>query len=108
MRTHSILIALGVVAQSLSACNKVPSEPPVPTVSAVQIEPRAAPGGALNTSVPPADSVLAPASETKRAPEAGRSNSTMTRAQEANAMPIPGQNNDHSAPLAPAKRASGP
>jgi hypothetical protein len=30
----------------------------------------------------------------------------MTRAQESSQMPIPGQNNDHSAPVVPAKPAS--
>jgi hypothetical protein len=32
----------------------------------------------------------------------------MSRAQESAAMPLPGQNNDHSAPLIPAKPASQP
>jgi hypothetical protein len=39
---------------------------------------------------------------------AGRTNGTMTRAEESSAMPMPGQNNDHSAPIGPAKRASSP
>ena len=42
------------------------------------------------------------------APPAGRTNRAMTGAQESNAMPLPGQNNGHSAPLTPPKRASGP
>jgi hypothetical protein len=40
--------------------------------------------------------------------EAGRSNAPMTRNQESNAMPMAGQNNDHSAPAAPDKTASAP
>jgi hypothetical protein len=32
----------------------------------------------------------------------------MTQSQESSAMPMPGQNNDHSAPVGPAKRASSP
>jgi hypothetical protein len=32
----------------------------------------------------------------------------MTRDQESSAMPMPGQNNDHSAPVGAAKRASSP
>jgi hypothetical protein len=38
----------------------------------------------------------------------GRSNNTMSATQESTAMPMPGQNNDHSAPLGPARRASAP
>jgi hypothetical protein len=52
---------------------------------------------------------MAPANESPKPDAASvRSNSTMTRAQESNAMPMVGQNNDHSAPLTPANRASGP
>jgi hypothetical protein len=41
-------------------------------------------------------------------PKPGRSNDTISAAQESTAMPMPGQNNDHSAPLGPAKRATSP
>jgi hypothetical protein len=60
-----------------------------------------------NNTVPPADSVVGPVTEAPKADAApGRSNSTMTRAQESSAMPMAGQNNDHSAPLTSEKRAS--
>jgi hypothetical protein len=75
---------------------------PAPTESGVT-------GGSTgDPSVPSADSVLAPAKATKTDPAAGRSNTTMSSAQESTAMPMPGQNNDHSAPLGPARRASAP
>jgi hypothetical protein len=61
--------------------------------------------------VPAADAVVTPATATKADAPAGRTNSSMTREQESSKMPLPGQNNDHSAPLSPAKPAkpaSGP
>jgi hypothetical protein len=54
-------------------------------------------------TVPAADTVFAPPSAVPNASApAGRTNSSLTRADEANAMPLPGQNNDHSAPVMPA------
>lgn len=98
------LVALCVAA--LTGCGKAPTDPPVPAVKQVQIETTAS--GTGNTSVPPAESVLTPTSVAKPDPAGGRSNNEMSRAQESSAMPLPGQNNDHSAPLAPAKGASRP
>ena len=62
---------------------------------------------AASTSVPDAATVLGTTNESKVEPVAGRTNKSMSRAEESTAMPMPGQNNDHSAPLPPAKRASG-
>ena len=62
---------------------------------------------AASTSVPDAATALGTTNESRVNPVAGRSNKTMSRAEESTAMPMPGQNNDHSAPLPPAKRASG-
>lgn len=78
-----------MTALLLSACNKTPSRPPVPVLA-------------------PAQSPTVPTTAGKADPAAGRSNSTMTRTQESGAMPLPGQNNDHSAPLTPANPASKP
>ena len=106
--------ALGVAALLLSACSKTPPLPAAPTPAPVQgasAPPTASAASAasgVDASVPEARSVLAPATATKVDPAAGRTNSTMSREQESTAMPIPGQNNDHSAALTPAKRASGP
>jgi hypothetical protein len=108
MRTLAPLAAVGLVALQLCACQQAPSEPAAVTVKQSQIEPAPATGSDANTSVPPAASVMAPAPEVKVDPAAGRSTDTMSRAQESAAMPMPGQNNDHSAPLTPAKRASAP
>jgi hypothetical protein len=93
----------------LTACDKERSEPPVPLVKPAQVQAGTTPSTAAETSVPAADSVRAPANEKpKQGAAAGRSNDKMTRAQESSAMPMVGQNNDHSAPLAAAKPASAP
>lgn len=100
--------ALVVAATLLSACSKTPSLPPAPLTTPVQGASAPTTAGAVDKSVPEASSVLPPAVATKVDPAAGRSNRAMTREQESSAMPIPGQNNDHSAALTPGKRASGP
>ena len=99
--------ALVVTALLLSACTKVAPEGSVPVIRA---EPLAtAPVTSVpDTSVPDAASVLTPGVAPKADAAAGRSNTAMSRTQESNQMPMPGQNNDHSAPLTPAKRASAP
>jgi len=108
MRAIFSTAALGLVALQLCACNKAAPEPPaVPPKPAVQAESGSAQASDPNTSVPPAADVITPPPDTKADPAAGRSNKAMTRAQESTAMPMPGQNNDHSAPLAPARGASG-
>lgn len=65
-------------------------------------------GSSADPSVPSAESVLPPVNATKADPTLGGSNGTLSAAQESTAMPMPGQNNDHSTPLRPAKRASSP
>lgn len=96
--------AFVVTALALAACGQGPTDPPKP----VQGETAPTTAGAADTSVPDAGSVLTPATAAKADPAAGRSNNSMSRTQESSAMPLPGQNNDHSAPLTPAQRASGP
>lgn len=100
--------AVVVAAILLSACSKTPTLPPAPLTTPVQGATAPTTTGAADKSVPEASSVLPPAVATKVDPAAGRTNSAMSREQESSTMPIPGQNNDHSAPLTPAKRASGP
>lgn len=100
--------ALVVAVLLLSACSKTPSLPPVPVTTPVQGAAAPTTAGADDKSVPEASTVLPPAVATKVDPAAGRSNSAMSREQESSAMPMPGQNNDHSAAVTPAKRASGP
>jgi hypothetical protein len=98
----------------LGACSPAPTPdrtariaPPLPEVAPVVGAASAA--SSADTSLPDAASVVAPAVATKPDPAAaGRTNTTMSRDQESSAMPLPGQNNDHSAPLPPARRASAP
>ncbi len=107
MRTPLMLSALCLSCLLLlSACDKKPS---VPLVEPAQVQAGTTPSAPAGMSVPAADSVLTPGTETpKPNAAAGRSNDEMTPAQESSAMPMVGQNNDHSAPLAPAKPASTP
>ena len=72
-------------------------------------------GAAGDASVPPAGSVFstvqggsqaAPGATPTPAPASTRSNSKMSRAEESAAMPMAGQNNDHSAPTAASAPAS--
>jgi len=108
MRSHTLLAGLCSVLLTVSACDRVGSDPPSPRAESAGTDVRS-PAAVAPTSVPPADTVLAPAPATPPPDTtAGRSNSTMSRSEESTAMPMPGQNNDHSAPVAPAKRASGP
>lgn len=109
MHTPWALIALCTCVLGLGACDKTPTTPPTPTVhQPVQSEAAATGGSAASASVPSAESVFPPTSAAKADATQGRSNSTMSAAQESTAMPMPGQNNDHSAPLGTAKRASAP
>ena len=110
MRTQATLAALCFSVLLLNACDKGHPGPTVPRVEPMQVDPGAIQQSpAANTTVPPAESVVGPANEAPKADAAaGRSNSTMTRAQESSAMPMAGQNNDHSAPLTSEKGASGP
>lgn len=104
MQRASLLVMVLV----MSACSKAPPAPPAPVTTAPRAETSPARSGASDTSVPDAASVLTPSAEPKGNPAAGRTNDAMTRDQESSAMPMPGQNNDHSAPVGPAKRASSP
>lgn len=109
MKTPLSLIALSAGVLWLSACDKTPATPPKPIVDApAATEYGATAGSVADPSVPPAASVLTPANAASANPTAARTNSTMSAAQESAAMPMPGQNNDHSAPTAPARRASAP
>lgn len=118
---HFPTFGLYLAAFALASCNQAPPAPPPPlpnpsaaelaTAAATQTSgataPASAASGSTDGSVPAAASVLVPARDVKVDPTAGRTNRDLTRAQESRAMPLPGQNNDHSAPLGPAKRASG-
>lgn len=101
-------VALAVMSVALCACSKAAPDPAAATTGPVQAGTAPATAGGGDTSVPDASSVLRPADAARPdAAAAGRANGAMTRGQESSAMPMPGQNNDHSAPLPPARRASG-
>ena len=110
MRTQMLVAVCGLSALLLTACERdrlVP--PPLPRVEPVKIETTSTLPAGSGTSVPTADSVFSPAAEAPNpAATSVRTNKTMTRSEEATAMPMPGQNNDHSAPVGAARRASGP
>ncbi len=99
-----ITVAALCITATLSACQKTPPDPQPPV--AMQAFPGSVAGTGADTSVPSAATVLTPAEAKRADPAAGRTNSAMNPAQESGAMPLPGQNNDHSAPQSPAKPAS--
>lgn len=102
MPLHRTLTIMGLAALCLCACNKNP----VPTVepSSASTERIAVPPS--DASVPSAASVLAPTPQASVAAD-GRALGTLSGADQFTAMPLPGQANDHSAPLPPASGASG-
>lgn len=100
-------VGLVVPALLLGACDKTPSDPPSPLTTPAPAGSAPATSGGADPSVPDASSVLPPGTAPKADAAAGRTHNAMTPAQESGAMPLPGQNNDHSAPQAPARRASG-
>ncbi|MDO9286720.1 MAG: hypothetical protein Q7U26_17655 [Aquabacterium sp.] len=103
---HALLLC-GLSALLLGACNRPDAAAPAPLPA--RAEAGLPPSSAADTSVPAADSVLsaAPAASQPGA-AAVRSNAGMTPAQESSAMPMAGQNNDHSAPVATGKRSGSP
>jgi hypothetical protein len=109
LRRPWAVVTLCASALSLGACDQTPTAPRAPMVGQpVTGEPGVTAGSAVDPSVPSAASVFSPASAALADPPTGRSNSAMSATQESTAMPMPGQNNDHSAPLGPARRASQP
>ena len=79
-------------------CKPAITEPPAPRLEPV-----------IQSGVPSAASVVSAETVAPNAyATAGRSNSSLTRAQESSGMPLPGQNNDHSAPVAPTSSAKRP
>ena len=102
-------VLAAVVSLGVLGCSDPVREAPKPVLPVTpEVLVVAPPASAASTSVPDAASVLGTTSGAKPDPAGGRTNKTMSRAEESVAMPMPGQNNDHSAPLPPTKRASGP
>ena len=92
----------------LSACGQPDAEGTLRGSPAAHSESAKATWGASDPSLPSADSAFRPVNEPRADPAALRANPTLTPAQESSAMPMPGQNNDHSAPATAAKPASRP
>ena len=115
MPTPMILAACCVAVVALAACDRDRISPPLPRVNSLPTAvPTAIPTAIgpvtdpATATVPPADTVFSPATEAaKAASSAERTNKSMTKAEERNAMPMAGQNNDHSSPSAATTRASG-
>jgi hypothetical protein len=111
-RSPGVLLLCSLAALLLGACDRRNAEttaPPVVQQAPARAETSQTPSANPGTSVPAADSVLTPAPGASQPGTAAvRSNSGMTAAQESSAMPMAGQNNDHSAPVATGKRASSP
>ena len=106
MYRHLSVVALAAAATFLAGCDGTPAKPaPAMQEAAQPVSPQAP---STDASVPPAASVITPGAVPKPEAPGARTNRSMTRAEESSAMPMPGQNNDHSAPLAPAKGASTP
>ena len=103
---HAALVGLAVLG--LVACNKGVTDAPQPRTTPTQ--PAVTRPVTPVVTVPSADAVLPSAGVAPNATSpTGRSNTSLTRSEEANAMPLPGQNNDHSAPVTPSsapKRAN--
>ena len=104
MKTTRTALALVSALSLLAACDKL-AEPPAPRAgTGLPAVPMAMP----DPSVPPAPSVLSPATTaTAKDAASGRATGTLTPAQESTAMPMPGQVNNHSSTaLDPAKKAA--
>ena len=112
MNTPFALIALCASALWLGACDKTPTSPPTPVVSQpASTESGVAVGSVPDPSLPSAKSVFPSANNTQADATPSRSDGTRNPDQEstpATDKPMPGQNNDHSAPLGPTKSASSP
>ncbi|UCU93182.1 hypothetical protein [Hydrogenophaga taeniospiralis] len=104
MNTPLNLIALCASVVLLTACDKTAPAPPTPMLSQpVAAEPGATASSEVNTSVPSAESVLPPANAASADPALGATDGTRKPKQESETKLLPGQNNDHSAPLNTAK-----
>ncbi|MDQ7745072.1 hypothetical protein [Hydrogenophaga pseudoflava] len=98
MKTSSVLIALVAGGSLLTACDRTTPTPPVSTAP-----PPASAPATTDPSVPPAASVIPPGSVAKEDPALGQTDGNRKPAQESDTKLLPGQNNDHSAPLGTAR-----
>lgn len=104
MNTPSALIALCASVMFLGACGKTTPAPPKPVINpSVPNLSGGTSGAVANPGVPSAGSVFPPSNGGSGDPAQSKTDGTRKPAQESDTLPMPGQNNDHSAPLSPAK-----
>jgi hypothetical protein len=104
MRHPAAMVALSACLLALAACDKVPPTLPTPIVNqSVPAEAGATATTGANTSVPSAASVFPPAATAEVAPVLKPTDGVRHPEQASESaplsLPLPGQNNDHSAPL---------
>jgi hypothetical protein len=104
MQTSFIAMVFCLCAVGLGGCDKGAPVAPMPTAN------QSAPADSVSSaqseftpSVPPAELVFPPGSATQEDAKAQKSDATRRPAQESTGGLMPGQNNDHSAPLPAAK-----
>lgn len=99
--------ALCACALLLSACEKKPTKPPTPVMDRPALTGSSAvPAPVEHQSVPSAESALSPANTSNPVVPALRTDGNRSPSQASTGAVMPGQNNDHSAPLASEKSAS--
>lgn len=104
MQTPWTAIALCTCMVGLSACDKTTPAPPKPVVDlTVPNDSGASAEAVVATPVPSAASVFPPGTLTRADPAPANTDGTRKPAQESTGTLMPGQNNDHSAPLSPAR-----
>jgi hypothetical protein len=109
MRTPLALITVFASVLSLGACNRTPTTVPTPVIDqpvSLESDARARSGG--DPSVPTTESAFPTTNANAAKPTVPVSDGERNPAQASKGLPMPGQNNDHSAPLDTAKRASSP
>lgn len=102
MKTPMASITLCAAVMFLGACDKTTPAPPEPIVNQPGLsEPGPTTGSVANPPVPSAESVFPPGKAVD--PALGETDGTRKPKQESDVKLMPGQNNDHSAPLGPSK-----
>lgn len=103
MNTPLTLIALCASVMLLVACDKTTPAPPTPMLTQpLEAKTSATTDAVVQPSVPSAGTVLPPVNAGPADPALGETDGTRKPKQESEEKLLPGQNNDHSAPLSPA------
>lgn len=106
-RRWGAVTGLCACALLLSACEKTPAKPPTPVMDRPALTGSGTvPAPVEHQSVPSAETSLSPANATNPVVPPMRTDGNRSPSQASTGAMMPGQNNDHSAPLAPAKPAS--